>query len=235
MTDPTTASTVHVTKVDSCRSACALALEVMREIKTPLETLSHLTYLAREEADDSDKVRMYMQMAEEHVTTLSRIASHTLGLAADSVPSESTDLVPLAEYALRIHQRMSDTKKIHLVKDLPAGMIASVQAPHILQAVSSLIVNAIEALPHAGTLSLRLRKRQDGVHILIVDNGHGIAAEHMDKIYEPFFSTRAGEGRGLGLSLSRKIIEDHNGRIHLRSSVRVGQSGTAFKIFLPAS
>ncbi len=112
--------------------------------------------------------------------------------------------------------------------------MAEVQSGQILQVVSNLLANALEALPEAGSLSIRLRKCSEGVHILIADNGHGIEAKHFAKIFEPYFTTRSNTGNGIGLALSKRILESHGGRIHLRSSVRAGRSGTAIKIVLPA-
>ena len=110
------------------------------------------------------------------MATLNRIVSQTLGFARTlSVPKES-DLVDLTEAALRIHQRTIQAKKIHLVKDLPLGITAEIRVGEILQVVSNLIVNALDALSGDGTLVVRLRKRRDHVHILIADNGHGSTA-----------------------------------------------------------
>jgi signal transduction histidine kinase len=103
----------------------------------------------------------------------------------------------------------------------------------ILQVISNLIVNAIDALPSDGTLYLRVRRVQDRVQLVIADNGHGIPSEHSEKIFQPFFTTKTEHGSGLGLALSQKIIERHHGRIRMRSSVREGKSGTLFRISLP--
>lgn len=215
-------------------AAGQLALELMHEIRNPLEALSHLTYLAREEADDVEKVRHYMSLAEEHIYTLNQLASQTLGFARSSSSPRPSDLVQLAEAALRIHQRAIDSKKIHLVKYLPENLIAEVHTGQLLQVLSNLIVNAVDALPEDGSLSLRLHKHSGRINLLIADNGHGIAVEHRDKLFEPFFTTKEENGNGLGLALSKKIVERHNGKIGLRSSVVPGKSGTTFRICLPA-
>jgi signal transduction histidine kinase len=221
-------------KVQERIAAGQLALEVMHEIRNPLEALGHLVYLTGQQAGDPEKVLKYTRMAEEQMATLNRIVSQTLGFARTAAVSKPSDLVELAEAALRIHQRTIDAKKIHLVKDLPAGIVAEIRKGEILQVVSNLIVNALDALPADGTLTLRLRKRTNMIQMLIADNGHGIPAEHAAAIFEPFFTTKAERGTGLGLALSKKIIERHGGRIWVRSSVQPGKSGTTFRISLPA-
>jgi signal transduction histidine kinase len=100
--------------------------------------------------------------------------------------------------------------------------------------ISNLIVNAVDALPSGGILSLRVRKVQGKVRFSIADNGHGIPAEYSQEIFQPFFTTKKENGTGLGLAISKKIIERHNGVIRMRSSVRPGKSGTIFHISLPA-
>ncbi|HMH12316.1 MAG TPA: HAMP domain-containing sensor histidine kinase [Edaphobacter sp.] len=211
-----------------------LALEIMHEIKNPIEALGHLTYLADIEADKPNKVREYMRLADEQMSTIRRIVKQTLGFAKASDTPQPMELVVLTEAALRIHQRTIQEKNVRLIKDLPEGAVAHVYKGEILQVISNLIVNAIDALPDDGILCLRLRKRGNEVQLLVADNGHGIPHEHCDKIFKPFFTTKEDRGTGLGLALSKRIIDRHRGRIRMRSSIRPGRSGTAFRISLPA-
>lgn len=221
-------------KAEERATAGQLALEVMHEIKNPLEALSNLVYLALQEAENPDKVREYMQLAEEQMSHLRQTTEHTLGFTRVAAARRSIDLVGLTEAALRIHQRTIAAKMVHLVKDLPDELVASVHTGEILQAISNLLVNALDALPLEGTICLRLKKHENNVHILISDNGHGIPAEHVEKIFEPFFSTKGERGTGLGLALTRKIVERHHGKISVKSSVRPYRSGSTFRISLPA-
>ena len=221
-------------KLEERALAGQLALEVMHEIKNPLEALGHLTHLALMDADDPEKVRKYMRLAEEQMATVSQIASQTLGFARSSPHPRPIDLVALAEAALRIHQRRIETRKVRLIKQLPVSAVAKVYTGEMLQVISNLIVNALDALPEDGTLCLRLRMREGEVQFVIADNGHGIPRENQEKVFQPFFTTKEDYGTGLGLALSRKIVERHRGRIAMRSSVQPGRSGTMFRISLPA-
>jgi signal transduction histidine kinase len=215
-------------------TAGQFALEVMHEIRNPLEALGHLTYLTLTNPQDPEKVVTYMRMAEEQMALLNQVVSQTLGFARISAPAKTTDLFDLAEAALRIHQRTIEARKIHLVRDLPRGILAEIRRGELLQVISNLIANALDALPSDGTLSVRLRKGKGHVRILIADTGSGIPPEHAKSIFQPFFTTKGERGTGLGLSLSKKIVERHGGQISLRSSVRTGKSGTTFRISLPA-
>jgi signal transduction histidine kinase len=220
-------------KTEAQALAGRLALEVMHEVKNPLEALGHLTYLALQEADDAAKVRGYLLQAEEQMQIVSQIAKQTLSFSQQVEKPRAIGFVALAEAAIRIHQRAMAEKRIHLVRDLPEDIVAEVFTGEMLQVFSNLIVNALDALPADGTLHLRIRKRQNEVHFTIADNGHGIAKSHADAIFQPFFTTKADRGTGLGLALSKRIIAHHNGRICVRSSVMPGRSGTTFRISLP--
>jgi signal transduction histidine kinase len=216
-------------------TAGRLALELMHEIRNPLEALGNLVFLAREDANSSAELQFYMRLAEEQLATLNQLVSHTLSFARFSVHPKMMDLVAIAEAALRIHQRTIERKKIHLVKQLPDGLTAQLYSVEMLQVVSNLLMNAVDALPDNGVLCLRLREGQSQIHLLVADNGHGIPAEHRGEIFKPFFTTKEDEGTGLGLALSKEIVERHRGKIEMRSSVRPDKSGTAFRISLPRS
>ncbi len=215
-------------------TAGRLALEVMHEIRNPLEALGNLHYLCVLESKHSEKVQYFMRLADEQLGNLKHIADHTLAFARHSQVPRPTDLVGVAEAALRIHFGDIKAKNVHLLKDLPEELFVDAHTGAMLQVISNLIVNALDALPCEGTLHLRLRKLHGEVQLLIADNGQGIPKENRGRVFEPFFTTKGERGTGLGLALSKDIVERHRGHIRLRSSVRPGKSGTTFKISLPA-
>ena len=211
-----------------------LALEMIHEIKNPLEAIGHLVYLANAESRDHEQVEKYMQMAQEQMDTLRHVTSQTLGFARPvSTPREIAALT-LTEAAIRIHQRTIDAKQIHLVRDLPNDARVYVYTGEMLQVLSNLIVNALDALHLNGTLRLRLRQGHDYLFFVIADNGHGISSENLLRLFQPFFSTKGDQGNGLGLALTRRIVERHRGTIRVRSSIRPGRSGTVIRIAIPA-
>jgi signal transduction histidine kinase len=215
-------------------TAALLALELMHEIRNPLDALDNLLYLSFQKAAEPEAVRNYVRLAREQTATLSQISANVLDFARCSLLPKSTCLVAVVEAALRIHHKTIEGKRINVVKNLPESLNAQVHSGEILQLVSNLIANALDALPLEGTLWLKLRKRRDQAHLVVADNGHGIPGEFVAQVLQPFFTTKADRGTGLGLSLSRKVVDHHHGEIRLRSSVRPGKSGTVFKITLPA-
>lgn len=216
-------------------TAGQLALEMIHEIRNPLEALDNLVYLMLLSADNADRVRDYCKLAEEQMQTVNQIASQTLGFARPLGSRRMVNLRGVADAALRIHQRTIDSKRVRLIKDFQEQVTAEVYAGEILQVISNVVVNALDALQAEGTLYLRLRRGNGEVQFVIADNGHGIAKDHVANIFQPFFTTKEGHGTGLGLALSKNIVDRHGGKIRLRSSIRPGRSGTTFLISIPAA
>ena len=123
--------------------------------------------------------------------------------------------------------------EIQLVRDMCDGAILTVRTGEILQVISNLMGNALDALPQRGTLSIRIRKRFDRIRLIVADNGHGISPDNLGRLFQPFFTTKNDQGNGLGLALSRKIVERHGGSIRVRSSTHPGRSGTTFRVDIP--
>ena len=231
---PDISSLLEALKLAETRgTAGLLALESMHDIRNPLEALSNLIFLAKQEAEYPDRVREYLHLAEQQMHSLADITRQALGFARMAENDSSAVLLPIAEAALRLHQRKIDQKKIRLIKDFHATASSTVSRGEMLQVISNLVVNAIDALPRNGTLRVRVRKGSDDVRVTIADNGRGIPLEHHERIFQPFFTTKVGYGTGLGLSLSKRILDRYRGRIRMRSSILPGRSGTIFRISLP--
>ncbi len=114
-------------------------------------------------------------------------------------------------------------------------MNAEVNAGDLLQVISNLVANAVDALPENGTLQVRVKRCTEEVRITVADNGHGIPDPIRARIFDPFFTTKRERGTGLGLAISKAIVEKHHGRIRTRTSTRAPKSGTIFRISLPSS
>jgi signal transduction histidine kinase len=99
--------------------------------------------------------------------------------------------------------------------------------------------NALDAIGQSGRIIVRerdctnIRTGEEGVRITIADSGHGMSRQVKARLFEPFFSTKPATGTGLGLWVSRQIIEKHHGTIRVRSSTTAAHHGTVFSVFLP--
>jgi two-component system sensor histidine kinase AtoS len=103
-------------------------------------------------------------------------------------------------------------------------------ADQLEQVMLNLFMNAIEAMPQGGRLEVATRARDSGIEVIVSDTGSGVPAALRDRIFEPFFTDKSG-GTGLGLYLSRQLVEAHGGRLELIA----GEGGARFRILLPAA
>jgi signal transduction histidine kinase len=121
---------------------------------------------------------------------------------------------------------------VEVVTDLPKGpVMVMYDAQQLEQVLINLIQNAIQAMPHGGTLRANVSVAEGAVGIAVQDSGIGIPKENLSRIFDPFFTTKpAGEGTGLGLSVSFGIVSRHGGRIDVTSQVG---KGSTFTVLLP--
>jgi signal transduction histidine kinase len=208
---------------------------VMHEINNPLEALTNLVYLTKQAPHDVSSVLQNMQIAESQLARLSDIARTTLSFYRDQAEAKDFDLVAIAESALTIHTRRAQREKIEIRKDLKGPVTARVFAGEILQVVSNLIINALDAVPETGgVLSLRVRKYKGKVHLSVTDNGYGVTPAMSKVLFQAHHTTKS-HGNGSGLWLSKSIAERHSGTITYRRETRTGKSRTTFRLTLPAS
>lgn len=169
---------------------------------------------------------------------LERIRQLTLNMLAFSKQRrpelEMTSLPRLLGEIVALVQRQFDARNVALLtavdEDVPP---VSVDPSGLHQAVLNLLNNALDAVPHEKgvvTLSCEFDERQQAVRIMVADNGEGIDAENRQRVFLPFYSTKGLRGTGLGLAVTRKIIEEHGGRISVESGPA---QGTSFTILLP--
>ena len=129
------------------------ALEVMHEVRNPLDAIGNLVYLALA-AQDLPQAKEYISAATEHIVALHQIAVQSLTLTRNSQTARPVDLVALSEAALRVHHRRVMAKQIQLKRDVCEEAVVTVRMGEILQVLSNLIGNALDALPEGGTISL---------------------------------------------------------------------------------
>lgn len=210
-----------------------VSLEKMHEVRNFADAIGQFVYLASQNAERPEKVRSFLAAAEQQLEGLGQLTRESLRFSRKYKDVTHSDLVILADTAVAAHQHRLSNKKIHLVRKNPEKLIAPVHSGAMLQVIANLIINSIEALPDSGTMWLRIRKDSRSISLVVADNGRGIPADLYSQIFRPFFTTKPISGTGLGLALTKKIVEGHGGSIRMRSSVRPGKSGTIFRVCLP--
>ncbi len=219
-------------RTEKLSAAGRLAASIAHEINNPLEAVTNLLYLAR---SSPDKAQDFLAMADEELARVTHLTKQTLGFYRDSGAPGLVDLSVLIAGVLNIYQSKLKDKQITVVKDFAVTERINTVAGEIRQVLSNLVANAVDASPNKGTIVIRTRPGRtgaaNGVRITVADTGSGIDPALKSKIWEPFFTTKKDIGTGLGLWVSKQIMEKHAGSIRFRSS----RKGTLFVLFLPAT
>jgi signal transduction histidine kinase len=173
-----------------------------------------------------------LDIADDELRGLGEITSKSLGFIRVDTEAKEIDLVELAQLALHLHRVKISSKRINVQTRSEESVIASVKRGEIFQVLTNLLLNAIDALPHSGSLHIRVILRHKEAIITVADNGIGIPDVMRQTLFDSFKSSKA-DGNGLGLWIVNEIIQSHRGRIQIRSSTLLGRSGTTFRVFLP--
>ena len=207
-----------------------LAAGVAHEVKNPLQTiLMGLAYLSKNLPTDDQTFLLVLNDMRDAVRRADAIVRDLLYLsAARQIEMKPHDINAVLERSLLfvnydlVRSRVLIRRDLH--PDLPSVRIDEAK---IEQVFINLFMNAIQAMPNGGDLILRSRLAENAVVIEIEDTGAGIAAEKLQRVFEPFFTTKPnGIGTGLGLPISRQIIDMHGGAIQLRAGARDGVCAT---------
>ena len=220
-------------------AAGRLAASIAHEINNPLEAVTNLIFLARTAVAPNTEAKDFLARAEEEVKRAAHLTKQTLGFYRDTTFPMRFNVAQLIDDVLSLYAGRIEAKRVYVKKHYvePAEMEGMVG--EIRQAISNLVANALDAIPNSGgTLHIRVRPTrhsQNGsaVRITVADTGTGIPSELQRRIFEPFFTTKQETGTGLGLWLTKNIVEKHRGTIRVSSS-NTGRSGTVFLLTLPS-
>ncbi len=209
-----------------------LSAGVAHEINTPLTGISSYVQMLQKKLTDAHYSQI-LEKIETQTDRVSRIIKNLLNFARN--PSDAAFLrVDLKESLLEIVSLIDyklKNMKIKLELKLSDVPLILAQGERLQQVFINIILNAIDAMPQGGALTVELSRTRQELLIKISDTGAGIKPEHLPHIFDPFFTTKGiGKGTGLGLSISHAIIKEHEGTIGVESEVG---RGTCFTIVLP--
>jgi PAS domain S-box-containing protein len=214
-----------------------MAAAIAHEINNPLESLMNLIFLARKNSATTPQVQGYLLTAESELERVSHIARQTLGYYRDTGSPSEVYLHDLIENVLTVYQSKLLTNGIMVESSYNDLRKISVSPGEILQVYSNVIANAIDAMRDGGRLFVSLRATMsldgDGIQTIVRDEGMGISQEYFERIFEPFFTTKGNLGTGIGLWVTKQLVERRGGQIAVNSSTEPGKSGTSIAIYIP--
>ncbi len=214
---------------------------IAHEINNPLAAVTNLFYLLRRHPSLSAEAERYADMAEQELERISHITRQTLTFYRESKFPIPVQINELLEDVLGLQDRVLKSSRIGLRKKFLVSAQMRGFPVELRQVFLNLIGNAIQAMPEGGTLGVSVREATDwtsgrsSIVISIVDTGKGIQPEDARRLFEPFFTTKSNKGTGLGLWISKGIVQKYEGRIGFRSYRHAGGCTTCFRVFLPGS
>ena len=235
------ASEVALMRAEKLASAGRLAAAIAHEVNNPLEGLVNLIYLARGE-DDIQKIRRHLTEADRELQRIAHITRQSLGFYRETSVACHFRPDVVAREVFDFYSSRAAASRVTLHVNTKTEQQAFGNPGEFRQVLSNLLANSLDACKEGDAICVRVRAALSprspalsGVRIAVADTGCGIHPEHMERIFEPFFTTKKDTGTGLGLWVSRELIEKRGGSLNVRSSVSGRRSGTVFSLFLPGS
>jgi len=223
---------VHAEKLASMGQ---LAAGIAHEVNNPLGVVLMYAHLLADEAPKDSQLHADLKLIAEQADRCKRIVSGLLNFARQNqVNLQPVNVRDLVDAALRGIRRPEGVQV--RVEHASVDPVAELDRDQVLQVLTNVMVNAIEAMPDGGTLTVRTGGDEERVVFEVADTGTGIRPEHMGKIFTPFFTTKPmGRGTGLGLAVSYGIVKMHRGEISATSNAdpAAGPTGTTFTIRMP--
>jgi two-component system sensor histidine kinase HydH len=222
----------RVRRSERLASLGRLAAGVAHEIRNPLSSIRGFAQFFQNRFKGQEKEQEYASVMVREVDRLNRVITELLDFARPKEPHrELHSAVEILEQTLKVLESELAKKNIAVEKKLEASLPRIwVDRDQLSQALLNLLLNALESMEEAG--KIRISMESGGAEVLAIsisDTGRGIPKEDLERVFEPFFSTKR-KGTGLGLAIVHQIVESHKGEIKVES--RAGE-GTTFRITLP--
>jgi PAS domain S-box-containing protein len=218
-----------------------LASSIAHEINNPLEAVINLLYLVRT-AENASEMRHYAALAEQEIARISDITMQTLRFHRHQTATAPVDLHDTIPAVLRLYSARFAARNVEVKLRLRQTPYAMLLEGDLRQVLNNLIRNAYDAMPKGGKLHVRLRPARcpitsiPGLRICVADTGTGFLPKMKKHLFEPFHTSKEITGTGLGLWISKGIIDKHKGRIKMRSRLQEVSPhfhGTLFSLWLP--
>lgn len=213
-------------------TAGRMSAAIAHEINNPLEALTNLLYIIEHAPDATPFIRETAASALDGITQIAHITRQTLGFYRELRSAERFDLSESVEDTLELYSRRAASAQVSFDTDLQPGLRLHGVRGEIRQIISNLVVNALEASPPGSFIHVASFAESGQAHLRVQDQGPGIAEPLRATIFEPFFTTKQGTGTGLGLWITKTLVEKHHGTLRLQDRSD-GEPGAAFAVSLP--
>ncbi len=216
-----------------------IASTIAHEVNNPLESVTNLLYLARNGEFIDETTRSYLALAEEELARLSNITRLTLSFVRSTAVRTPVDVGEVLETVLTIFRRRCELLSITVERSYTPGLCIDIYEHELRQVITNLVCNAIDALNINGlgaNRCIRVQTVRQGLSVILLveDNGDGIDVADQAQVFDAFFTTKADTGTGIGLWVTRELVEKNGGRISLVSGDLPDGMKTSFRLEFPA-
>jgi PAS domain S-box-containing protein len=212
---------------------------IAHEINNPLDALMNAFFLLQNHPSLDEEARRYTRIAEQELSRVAHITRQTLSFYRESKEAVPVSLAEILNDVLSLQSRLLERNGIVLETEYSSEGPVWGFPGELRQVFLNLIGNAIQAMPKGGRLRIHVTEaidkaqRRPGIRVLIGDTGSGIRPEDAKQLFEPFFTTKSTKGTGLGLWISKGIVQKYQGTIRFRSMRLRHGNITAFSVFIP--
>jgi PAS domain S-box-containing protein len=217
-----------------------MAATIAHEINNPLAAVTNLLFLIGASPDLPESARQYLDTVDGELKRIAHITRLSLGFYRESEAVGNIPLRAVLESTLDLLKSKIKAKQAVIEKDWDGNGEITAKEGELRQIFSNLIINGLDAIDRGGTVKVRmsavrpdLKNGHRCVRVTIADNGQGIRSSEREHIFEPFFTTKGTLGNGLGLWVTKQIVDKHFGSIRVRSSTGGAYRGTSFSVVLP--
>jgi PAS domain S-box-containing protein len=214
-----------------------LSATIAHEIHNPLDTVGNVLYLIQ--SDSQGEIRQHIELAMQELQRVSQVTKSMLSLYRESKTPVPVSVKDALESVLALFETKIASKEASIGKSYQKGLTLEGFPAELRQVFSNFIGNALDAIGQHGAVSITASKTPArgetpaGVTVVIADNGTGISEENLSKLFLPFFTTKGEQGTGIGLWVSKGIIDKHGGTVTVDSSTEPDYHGTTFTVWLP--
>ncbi len=218
-----------------------MAAVLAHEINNPLEAVTNVLFLARTTEGLPEAARQYLQLADAELKRIAHITRQTLGFYRESSSPMAFHIAVLLDSVLDLLQAKRISKRAVINKQCDEELQITAFQGELRQVVSNLLGNSLDAIVEGGKITLRASLSEDfrgerhRIRITIADNGRGMSDQILAGIFQPFFTTKGSVGNGLGLWVSKQLVEKQGGSIQVRSLTNGPHQGTTFSVVLPSA
>jgi PAS domain S-box-containing protein len=212
---------------------------IAHEINNPLAAITNIFYLLRNHPQLKDEPRVLMEKAEQELERVSHITRQTLSFYREAKQPILVFVPEILDDVLELQNRLLRENRITVRRKYESAAPVTGFPAELRQVFLNLVGNAIQAMTEGGVLGVFVREATDwtrnlrGTMVSIIDTGVGIQPEDAGQLFQPFFSTKSTKGTGLGLWISRGIVQKYEGRITYRTLRSLKGNITCFRVFLP--